>query len=124
MKQIKITMGAVELNVELLDTPTATAIYDAAPFEGIAQTWGDEVYFNTDVFADAEPDARDVMEPGEIAFWLAGSCIAIPFGPTPVSQGDELRLASAANVWGRAVQDVKSLAAVQSGDNITVERVD
>ncbi len=124
MATLKITMGTVELNVELLDTPTAQTLYDAAPFEAIAQTWGDEVYFDTPVVAGGEPDARDVMEPGEIAFWLAGNCIAIPFGPTPVSQGDELRLASAANVWGRAVEDVKTLAPVRPGDHITVERAD
>ena len=121
MRMLKITMGGVELHVELLDTPTAAALYAAAPFSAMAQTWGDEVYFDTPVESPGEADARDVMEPGEIAFWMAGNCIAIPFGPTPVSVGDELRLASAANVWGRAVEDVKILAAVRPGDAITVE---
>lgn len=124
MATLKITMGAVELNVELLDTPTAKALYEAAPFEAMAQTWGEEVYFDTPVESPGEPDARDVMEPGEVAFWMAGNCIAIAFGPTPVSHGDELRLASAANVWGRAVEDVKTLAAVRPGDDINVERAD
>lgn len=122
MRTLKITMGTVVLDVELLDTPTAQTLYDAAPFEGRANTWGDEVYFDTPVEADFEDDARDVMEPGEIAFWLAGNCIAIPFGPTPVSHGHELRLASAANVWGRAVQDVRTLAKVRPGDRIRVEK--
>ena len=99
----------------------AAALYAAAPFTAMAQTWGDEVYFDTPVESPGEAAARDVMEPGEIAFWMAGNCIAIPFGPTPVSLGDELRLASAANVWGRAVEDVKTLAAVRPGDDITVE---
>jgi len=122
MKTLKIIMGNVALDVELFDTPTAAALYDAAPFDGSANTWGDEVYFDTPVQCVREDDARDVMEPGEIAFWLAGHCIAIPFGPTPVSRGDELRLASVANVWGRAVQDVRNLAAVQPGDPIRVEK--
>lgn len=124
MAMLKITMGDVVLNVELLNTPTAQALYEAAPFEDIAQTWGDEVYFDTPVVADGEADARDVMQPGEIAFWMAGNCIAIAFGPTPVSQGDELRLASAANVWGRAVEDVRTLASVRPGDAVSVERAD
>lgn len=123
MRALKLTMGSVELTVELLDTPTAQALYDAAPFNGTAQTWGDEVYFDTPVECSSEADARDVMEPGEVAFWLAGNCIALPFGPTPVSQGDELRLASNANVWGRAVEDVRILAGVYPGDDISVTRV-
>lgn len=122
MRTLRITMGQVVLDVELLDTPTAQALYEAAPFEASAQTWGDEVYFDTPVIGDDEPDARDVMEPGEVAFWLAGNCIAIAFGPTPVSQGNELRLASPCNVWGRAVQDVRTLAAVHAGDPIHVEK--
>jgi len=123
MSMLKITMGAVVLHVELLDTPTAAALYAAAPFEASAQTWGDEVYFDTPVESPGESDARDVMEPGEVAFWMAGNCIAIAFGATPVSIGDELRLASAANVWARAVEDVKMLASVHPGDTVSVERV-
>lgn len=124
MRSLKITMGDVVVNVRLLDTPTAKALYEAAPFRATAQTWGDEVYFDTPVESDHEADARDVLEPGEIAFWLAGNCIAVPFGPTPVSRGDELRLASAANVWGVAEEDVRICAGVQSGDDVIVERAD
>ena len=123
MNELKITMGDVVLHVQLHDTPTAKQLWDAAPFHAMAQTWGDEVYFETPIQADPEADARDVLQDGEIALWLAGNCIAIPFGPTPVSHGDELRLASAANVFGRAVEDVKICAAVLPGDDIMVERV-
>lgn len=121
MRHMKITMGKVVLKVELLDTPTAEALWKAAPFEASARTWGDEVYFDTPVKCRAESDAREVMEPGEIAFWLGGHAIAIPFGPTPVSEGNELRLASAANVWARALGDVRELRAVRPGDAILVE---
>jgi hypothetical protein len=40
MRKLKIAMGKVVLEVELLDTPTASALYDAAPFDSSASTWG------------------------------------------------------------------------------------
>lgn len=121
MRKMKITMGAVVLEVELLATPTADQLYNALPFEASANTWGEEVYFSTPVSVGEEPEARDVMEPGDIAYWPPGSAIAIAFGRTPASHGDELRLASPCNVWGRALGDVKQLGAVRAGTAITCE---
>jgi hypothetical protein len=121
MKKLKMTIGGVEITVELFDTPTAELIHQALPFSSQARTWGEEVYFDTPVRTEPETDARDVVEAGELAFWLAGSAIAIGFGPTPVSQGDEIRLASPCNIWGRAVEDVRGLSQVRDGAPITVE---
>ena len=121
MKKLKMTIGGVEITAELFDTPTADAIWRALPFSSTARTWDEEVYFDTPVLAENEADARDVVEAGELAFWLAGSAIAIGFGPTPVSQGDEIRLASPCNIWGRAVDDVRGLIGIRDGDPITVE---
>ncbi len=121
MKKLKMTIGGVEITAELFDTPTAELIHRALPFSSSARTWGEEVYFDTPVRAEPEAGARDVVEAGELAFWLAGSAIAIGFGPTPVSQGDEIRLASPCNIWGRAVEDVRGLIGVRDGDAITVE---
>lgn len=124
MPTLKLTAGPITLTVIPRDTPTALAIIDALPIESHAKTWGDEVYFDTPVSSAPELNATDLINPGELAFWLAGNCIAIGFGPTPVSRGDEIRLASPANIWADAVEDVRTMADVSDGDVIRVELAD
>ena len=126
MTQLKVTIdgaaqGAVVIRCECFETPTAKALLAAAPFASKAETWGDEVYFTTPVSVPREKDARVVVTAGEIAFWIDGDAIAIGFGPTPISKGDEIRLASPCNIWGRALDDVKALKRAKAGAAITVE---
>ncbi|MEL0106380.1 MAG: cyclophilin-like fold protein [Rhodospirillaceae bacterium] len=121
MNTIKMTIGDVVIRAELFDTPTANAIYQALPFDASANTWGEEVYFSVPVSAPLEHDARDVVEAGELAFWVEGTSIAIGFGRTPISQGDEIRLAARTNIWGRALDDVRQLKSIPSGALIKVE---
>jgi hypothetical protein len=121
VRTITITIGNVSIRAELFDTPTADSIYAALPFEASANTWGEEVYFSVPVHVDLETDARDIVEAGELAFWVEGDSIAIGFGPTPISQGDEIRLAARTNIWGRAIDDVRQLKSVSSGASIHVQ---
>lgn len=121
MAIVAITVENMTIRVETIDTPTAAAIVAACPFSARANTWGDEVYFSTPVSVPLETDARAIVEAGELAYWPDGDAIAIGFGPTPISQGDEIRLASPCNIWGRALDDVKSLASVRAGAPVRVE---
>lgn len=120
MPRIIITVGTIAIECETLDTPTAHAILAALPFNERASTWGDEVYFSTPLSLEREPDARELMQLGEIAFWTDGDAIAIGYGETPISAPGEIRLASPANVWARALSDVGALAAANSDDPVEV----
>ena len=122
--RIKIAIGSVDVIAELLDTPTARAIAHSLPFASKAQIWGEEVYFETPVMAELEADARDVVEAGELAFWVEGQCIAIGFGPTPVSQGNEIRLAAKTNIWAKALSDVRDLKQTKADDFVFIEMVE
>jgi uncharacterized protein len=123
MARIRFDFGTLTLDAELLDTPTARAIAAALPVNSSAMTWGEEVYFEVPVKVEREKDARAVVTPGEIAYWPDGHCIALGFGRTPISQGDECRLASPCNIFAKALGDVKALAKVRGGAKIKVTAI-
>jgi hypothetical protein len=122
MRRMIIEFDRVTISADLLDTPTADALWAALPFEADARTWGAEVYFDTPVSVPREANARAIMQAGEIAFWTDGDAIAIGFGPTPVSRGDEIRLASPANIFATTEDDVTSLKVVRAGERVRVRR--
>ena len=123
MARIRFAFGTLTLDADLLDTPTAKAIAAALPITASVLTWGEEVYFDAPVEAARESGARAVVTPGEIAYWPEGPAIAIGFGRTPISKGDETRLASPCNIFGKLLGDAKSLAKVKAGAKVTVSLV-
>jgi len=123
MARIRFDFGTLSLDAELLDTPTAKAIAAALPFSASVLTWGEEVYFDVPVKVKREQDARAVVTPGEVSYWPEGPAIALGFGRTPISEGNETRLASPCNVFGRVLGDVKQLAKVKAGTKIKVSAI-
>jgi uncharacterized protein len=124
MARIRFEFGDLALEADLLDTPTARAIAAALPIASSAMTWGEEVYFEIAVKVAREKEARAVVTPGEVAYWPDGHCIALGFGRTPISQGDECRLASPCNIFGRIDGDAKMLAKVRAGTSVRVVKSD
>jgi hypothetical protein len=124
MTRIRFDFGSLSLEAALLETPTASAIAAALPITSAVLTWGEEVYFGIPVHIEREHDARAIVSPGEIAYWPDGPAIAIGFGRTPLSKGDETRLAAPCNVFAQATGDVKTLAGIKAGTKVVVTRLD
>ena len=124
MARIRIAWDGGEVTADLHETPTSKQLVSALPCAARAQTWGEEVYFELPVKAKLEADARQVVEPGTVCFWVEGSSLALPYGRTPASQGDEPRLVTRCNVLGRIEGDPRQLARIKSGASIKVEAID
>ena len=120
-RAIRITAGTVSADATLNDSKTARAIWDALPIEAKAQTWGDEIYFAIGL-SEAEDSAREIVELGDLGYWPPGHAFCIFVGPTPASQGDEIRPASPVNVVGRVAGDARAFKRVRSGARVVIER--
>ena len=119
--RIRIAWPRGSVTAALGDTPSARALLAALPIEARAQTWGEEIYFEIPVEAALERDAKQVVPPRTVCFWVEGGSLALPWGPTPISQGDQPKLVTRCNVLGKIEGDPRRLSAVRSGDAITVE---
>ena len=99
MARIRFDFGALKLDAELLDTPTAKAIIAALPLTSAVLTWGEEVYFDVPVDVPREPDARAVITPGEIAYIgrrvrRSPSALAARRSPRATKRGSQARAMS------------------------------
>jgi uncharacterized protein len=121
MSKIMVIVGDIMIRAQLYDTPTAKAIEQILPIQGTVSTWGDEIYFSIPLEQKLEPDARQDMEIGELGYWPEGPAFCIFFGPTPVSTSGKPRAYSPVNVFGRVLEDPKSLESVQSDETIRVD---
>jgi hypothetical protein len=121
-KKIRILVSELKVEAELNDSRTAQLIWKALPVEANANLWGEEIYFAIPVKTGLEKGTREVVSAGELGYWPTGHAFCIFFGPTPVSQGDEIRAASAVNVIGKVLGDPKVFLKVKEGVKITLEK--
>ena len=120
---MRITAGEATATATLDGSKTADTIWQALPIEAKASTWGDEIYFDIGVAIKAE-SPKDVVGMGDLGYWPPGSAFCIFFGRTPASTGDEIRPASAVNVFGRVQGDPKVFKKVRAGAQVRLERAD
>jgi hypothetical protein len=118
-KKIRITAGAIEATAELNNTSTAQAIWEALPVKGRVNLWGDEIYFSIPLRLKLEA-GQELVSIGDLGYWPDGNAFCIFFGPTPVSQGDEIRPASPVTVFGKVIGDATIFKKVAAGTKIIV----
>jgi len=118
-KRIRIAAGEVEATAELNGTATAEAIWEELPIKGRASLWGNEIYFSIPLSLKLEA-GQEVVSMGDLGYWPEGNAFCIFFGPTPVSQGNEIRPASPVTVFGKIMGDATILKKVANGAAITV----
>ena len=122
MNSINLKFSSYTINIKLRSNKTASAIKNILPFKSIVKTWGEEIYFEVPITQDIslEKDAKDIINLGEIAYWVEGKCIAIGYGKTPISKGNEIKLAARTNIWGDANLNVEKLKNIKDGDEVII----
>jgi len=118
-RRIRIIAGKIEAAAELNDTGTAQAIWEALPIKGRVRLWGDEIYFSIPLSLKLEA-GQELVNLGDLGYWPEGNAFCIFFGPTPVSQGDEIRPASPVTVFGKVIGDATIFKKVAAGTKITI----
>ena len=113
MAKLRIVSEAasISMTATLNDSETAKKLLKLLPIESHAQTWGDEVYFETPLHAP-EQDPHSEVSSGTIAYWPPGHAFCIFFGQEPYSP---------VNLLGQLDGDPKLFARVKSGDKIRLE---
>ncbi len=121
--KIIIRFATYEVEAELLDTPTAQAIYKALPLKEHVNRWGDEIYFGIPVQSQLESSAKAEVNEGDLAYWPTMPAFCIFFGPTPVSSGNRPKAASPVNVFGKISSlDREELKKIEDGEVVSLER--
>ncbi len=120
-EQIRIVSGEVELKAQLNESVSAEALVKKLPLELRMSRWGDEYYGDCGVSVEEGPEARELMEVGEVAIWPPGSALCIFFGPTPASTGEEPKAASKVNPIGRISSGAEVLKRLGPSIRVRVE---
>ena len=120
-RTIVIRVGGIVLEAILNDSNTANTIWDALPIKAHANTWGDEIYFAIPVEVELE-QGQDIVNIGDLGYWPVGKAFCIFFGLTPMSSGNEIRPASAVNVFGKILGDAIVLRGISSGTEVFVDK--
>jgi len=120
-QKIKITIGGIQVVAELKPNRTAQAILDALPINAQVNQWGEEFYCKVSGIKDHRETATTQVKVGDVAFWGVGEMLAIFFGRTPMSLGEDPVPADRVNVIGKIQGDAKVLKQAMGATTMQVE---
>lgn len=120
---IKITIGGIQLLADLKPNRTAQAIVDALPITAPVNQWGEEFYCKVPGVKDYRETAKNQVKVGDVAFWGMGEMLAVFFGRTPMSLGEDPVPADRVNVIGKVEGDVKVLQQAVGASTMQVELI-
>lgn len=120
MVEIKIEVENIVLKGQLFDTPTGREIKSLLPIVNQFNVWGDEIYFDIGIQLEEEPEAREELEIGDLAYWPLGKAFCIFFGSTPVSNNGNPRAYSPVNVFGKIIADASALKNISSDSELRI----
>ena len=95
----------------------------ALPIEAPLNTWGEEIYFKIAGVKDHRETATTKVQVGDVAFWGVGEVLAIFFGRTPMSLGQDPVPADRVNIIGKILGDATQLRQVMDIAKVRVEKV-
>ena len=119
--KIRIMIGALSIEGELNDSPTARKVAEALPITASFNTWGDEIYFAIPVDAELDDTAREEVEVGDLGYWPTGNAFCIFFGQTPTSTPGKIVPASAVNIIGNVTGDATRFKEVMHEREVILE---
>lgn len=94
---------------------TAEKIFNNLPFEGEANVWLEEVYFDAPIKIEYENPSSNTMM-GDISYWPPGSAFCIFFGNS--------QPASAVNNIGRITSNLELFHEVENDDKIVIKKLE
>ncbi|GMQ90756.1 MAG: cyclophilin-like fold protein [Gammaproteobacteria bacterium] len=123
MPRLRFITRNIGFEAQLLDSHTTRQLIKTLPCQSTVNTWGDEIYFQVAVNCALDENAQQVVDAGTVGFWTEGQCLAIPFGPTPISHDQECRLAARVNILGKIIGNPKQLKVIEAGEQIEIRLI-
>ncbi len=120
-QKIKITIGGIQVVAQLKPNRTAQAVVKALPVDSPVNQWGEEFYCKLPGVKDYRESATTQVKVGDVAFWGLGEMLAVFFGRTPMSLGEDPVPADRVNVIGKLLDDPKVLRQATGATMMKVE---
>lgn len=108
----------LELN-DINSPKTVSLFLKKLPFSVKLNVWGEEIYTSPSPIDMPEENSKSQVSLNDVAYWPTGKAICLFFGPTPISQKDEITPASPVNIIGKIIDPKKSVLGYAENKNAT-----